>query len=106
MGAATNLLSVAGCEGFPKNSGHSASKLGSCGLTHVLSAEARKFDSLASSISPALVRTEMTETVAGADRTRMLAPEDVAGAVAWVLETGPTAAPVEVVLQTQRDAFS
>jgi 2-dehydro-3-deoxy-L-rhamnonate dehydrogenase (NAD+) len=93
-GRIVNVASVAGKEGSPLLGAYSASKAGMIGLTKVLGKELATSGILVNAVTPGPTRTEMTantppeQVKAMVERVpmqRMMEPEEVAAAVAWLV---------------------
>jgi 3-oxoacyl-[acyl-carrier protein] reductase len=93
-GRIVNVASVAGKEGSPLLGAYSASKAGMIGLTKVLGKELATSGVLVNAITPGPTRTEMTANtppaqvqamVSRVPMNRMMEPEEVAAAVAWLV---------------------
>jgi NADP-dependent 3-hydroxy acid dehydrogenase YdfG len=92
-GLIINIASTAGHRGFGGDSVYCASKFGVVGLTDALDEELRQFGIRVSCISPGATNTELAkETWSPPDdpyRPYFLQPEDVAGAVVFVVDQPP-----------------
>jgi len=88
-GLIVNIASTAGHRGFGSDSVYCASKFGVVGLTDALDEELRQYGIRVSCISPGATNTELAkETWSPPDdpyRPHFLQPEDVAGAVVYVV---------------------
>lgn len=98
------LGSGASRQAYPDNAAYVAAKHGLAGLARATFEDVRDLDVAVSLVSPGLVAAGAgLRSPAGQERPEtLLAPDDVADAVAWVVGTPPRACPVELELQPQR----
>ncbi|MGO8671532.1 MAG: SDR family oxidoreductase [Capsulimonadaceae bacterium] len=94
------IASLAGLEPFGNMAAYVASKHGMVGFAGSLFADVREHGIKVCSICPGMVETRLTSEY-GASAEKMLAPEDVADAVRFVLESPDHVCPTEIVLQPQ-----
>jgi 3-oxoacyl-[acyl-carrier protein] reductase len=104
-GAVINIGSVSGKSGEAGSSAYAASKFGMIGFTQSLYEEVREYGIKASVILPGFVDTPMIPPVKHLDRAKMIRPDDVAGAVLFVLNAPPTSCPVEMTIRPQRTPY-
>lgn len=104
-GAIVNIGSIAGRVGFAQSAAYCASKFGLRGFSEALFEEVRERGILVSWISPGMTQTSMTAGMAGADSNKMLAADDIAAAIYWVLTQSENVAPVCLDLWPQRNVF-
>ncbi|MDN5805537.1 MAG: SDR family oxidoreductase [Microlunatus sp.] len=64
-----NVTSISGTGGHPGQANYSAAKAGVIGLTKALSKEWGRYDVTVNAVAYGLIRTRLTETVAGGDET-------------------------------------
>jgi 3-oxoacyl-[acyl-carrier protein] reductase len=102
--AVVQVASLAGRRPAAGISVYAAAKHGVLGFSESFFEELRETGLKVSSILPGLVDTRMVEG-SDAQRARMIAPEDVAQAVLYVLSTSPRVCPAELVLRPQRSPF-
>ena len=99
-GYIVNISSVVGFRGYPNQSGYSATKHAVMGLTKALAAEAQPHGVRVSAVLPGGVDTEMVRSARpDLDPEELLAPEDVAGAVAYLLSLSERAAVDEIYIR-------
>lgn len=97
-GDIVNILSIAAKVVFPGAAAYCASKWGALGFTKVLAEEVRRRGIRVTAFCPGSVDTPFWDAIpAPPDRHRMLKPEDVAEAVAFVVTRPPTIYLDEVV---------
>ncbi len=99
-----NLASVAGKEGQPRSAAYSATKAAVISLTESVQRRTAGEGIQATALCPGLVATPMTEG-ARVPAEQMVAPEDVAEAVRFLLRTSPWCLVPEIVLN-RRGAVS
>jgi len=88
-----NISSVVGIKGYPNQSAYTASKHGVMGLTKSLAVEAQEYNIRVSAILPGVVETEMAVAARpDLDPSVLLHPEDIAGAVMYLLSLSDRAA--------------
>ncbi len=96
-GAVVNVLSIAARRGFADWSAYCAAKAGLEGLSRALREELRMRGVRVIDVYPAATRTALWDAVGGSwQRERMIAPEEVAEAVAYALSR-PAGVVVEAV---------
>jgi 3-oxoacyl-[acyl-carrier protein] reductase len=105
FGAVVNISSISGKSGEAGSAAYAASKFGLIGFTQSLYEEAREYGIKVSAILPGFVDTPMIPAVKHLDRSKMIRPEDIAQAVLFVLNSPPTACPVELVVRPQRTPY-
>lgn len=93
-GRIINIASILGVEAWEGTALYSMSKHGMMGLTRALADECAEKLIRVAAICPAMVATPMTE-VSGPE---YIAPEDIAGTVAYLLGLSSAAWPTEIVL--------
>lgn len=85
-GLIVNVVSGAGRQGYPGWSAYCASKFGVVGFAQALREEVRVDGIRVSNIFPGSVDTQIWETFPNTfDRRQMLAVDDVAGSIAWLV---------------------
>jgi NAD(P)-dependent dehydrogenase (short-subunit alcohol dehydrogenase family) len=98
-GQIVNILSIASKVAFPGAAAYCASKWGALGFTRVLAEEVRRQGIRVTAFCPGSVETPFWEGIeAHPDFARMLRPEDVAEAVAFILEQPPGIVTDEIVV--------
>jgi 3-oxoacyl-[acyl-carrier protein] reductase len=99
-GTIINIASVVGFRGYPNQSAYSASKHALMGLTKSLAVEAQPDGIRVSAVLPGGVDTELIRRARPDIPTAdMLAPEDVAGAVMYLLSLSERAAVDEIYIR-------
>jgi len=99
-GTIINISSVVGFKGYPNQAAYTASKHGIMGLTKSLAAEAAEPGIRVSAILPGGVDTEMVHVSRpDLDPSDLLAPEDVAGAVMYLLSLSDRAAVDQIYIR-------
>ena len=101
-GAIVNVASAAARSTSAGEAVYAATKAGLVAFTRAAFAELRSSGVKVAVIIPGLVDTALIPPNKHLDRSLMLAPEDVAGAVMSVLRTPAHACPVEIALEPQR----
>jgi NAD(P)-dependent dehydrogenase (short-subunit alcohol dehydrogenase family) len=104
-GAIVNVSSISGRAGQAGSAAYAASKAGLIAFSQSLYEEVREHGIKVAAILPGFVDTPMIPPVRGLDRSRMIRPEDVAQAVAFVLRAPATSCPVEITLRPQRTPY-
>lgn len=95
-----NISSVVGFKGYPNQAAYTATKHAVMGLTKTLAAEARKDGVRVSAILPGGVDTAMVrEARPDLDPSILLRPEDVAGAVLYLLSLSDRAAVDQIYIR-------
>jgi NADP-dependent 3-hydroxy acid dehydrogenase YdfG len=102
-GTIVNVASSAARDAPAGEAVYAAAKAGLVAFTHAAFAELRNHDVKLSVIVPGLVDTTLIPPNKRIDRTLMIPPEDVAGAVLQIVNSPPRTCPVEIVLEPQRD---
>lgn len=102
--AVVNIASIAGRKPAKGASVYTAAKHGVVGFSEALFEEIREAGVKVSAICPGFVDTQLVEGEEH-QRARMIAPEDVAAAVLFVLESSPRVCPSEIVLRPQRSPY-
>lgn len=103
--AVVNIASIAARRPGPGIGVYSAAKHGVVGFAESLFEENRESGLKVSTILPGFVDTAMMGDADADARARMMAPEDVADAVLFVLGTSPRVCPAEITLRPQRSPF-
>lgn len=98
-GTIINIGSVAAIEGMTDSGAYAATKHALRGWSLSCYQKLRDAGIKVMLINPAFVDTKMTEGVEGADRSRMLSPEDIAEAAMLAVRTSPACCPQEVTLR-------
>ncbi|MFT5241762.1 MAG: 3-oxoacyl-[acyl-carrier protein] reductase [Kiritimatiellia bacterium] len=99
-GVIINIASVVAEKGYPLQSAYVASKHGVMGLTKSLAVEAQALGVRVSAILPGGVDTAMVRDARpDLEPESLLAPEDVAGAVDYLLGLSPRAAVDQIVIR-------
>ena len=104
-GAVINVGSVSGKSGEANGAAYSASKFGLIGFTQSLYEEVREHGIKAAVILPGFVDTPMIPPVKNLDRSKMIQADDVAQSVLYILNSPPTACPVEITIRPQRTPY-
>jgi len=102
-GDIVNISSLAGKNPLPNSAAYAASKWGLNGLSYSLAEELRSHNIRVSVVAPGSTNTEFSPH-AGKNPDTMLAPEDVAHAVAMLVSSRPQAFISEVLLRPTRKA--
>src|SRR5262249_7312971 len=98
-GQIVNILSIAAKVAFPGAAAYCASKWGALGFTRVLAAELRRHGIPVTAFCPPSVEPSFWEGIEShPDFARMLRPEDVGEAVAFILEQPPGIVTDEIVV--------
>jgi NADP-dependent 3-hydroxy acid dehydrogenase YdfG len=103
--AVVNVGSIAGRKAVRGAAIYTATKHGINGFAEALFEELRETGLKVCTTMPGLVDTGMVEGTPE-QRSRMIAPEDVADAVVWALSTSSRVCPAEIVLRPQRPPFN
>ncbi len=98
-GTIINLGSVAAIEGMQGAGAYATTKHALRGWSLSCYQALRGYGVKVVLINPGFVDTDMTAGVQGADRSRMLAPEDVAEAAMLAIRTRPACCPEEITLR-------
>ena len=99
-GTIINIASVVGIKGYPLQAAYTASKHGMMGLTKSLAVEAQTHGVRVSAVLPGGVATEMvTQSRPDLDPDELLQPEDVAGAVEYLLSLSEKAAVDQIYIR-------
>jgi 3-oxoacyl-[acyl-carrier protein] reductase len=98
-GVVVNVGSVAAIEGMTEAGAYAASKHALRGWSLSCYQKLRRAGIKVVLLNPAFVDTKMTEGVEGADRRRMLRPDDVAEAAMLAVRTSPACCPEEITLR-------
>jgi len=98
-GTIINIGSIAAIEGMTNSGAYAASKHALRGWSLSCYEKLRNAGVKVTLINPAFVDTEMTAGVEGADRSRMLAPADIAEAAMLAIRSSPACCPQEVTLR-------
>jgi NAD(P)-dependent dehydrogenase (short-subunit alcohol dehydrogenase family) len=101
-GAVVNISSIAGRMGIAGMAAYSAAKHGLTGFSESLFEVARDSGVKVSVICPGYVDTDIGHSKKLAP-AKMIAPEDVADAVVYILTSGPRVCPTEIVLRPQKN---
>jgi short-subunit dehydrogenase len=101
-GAVVNISSIAGRMGMAGMAAYSAAKHGLTGFTESLFEVARDRGVKVGVICPGYVDTDLghSKKLAAA---KMIAPEDVAEAVLYIITSGPRVCPTEIILRPQQN---
>lgn len=99
-GAVINISSISGRSTSGGSAIYSASKFALNGFTECMYEDVRDHGIKVSSIMPGFVETELTSGM-GMESSRMIRPDDVADAVAYILSTSASVCPTEIVLRPQ-----
>lgn len=100
--AVVNIASSSGVRGQGGIAAYSAAKAGVLRFSEALFDEAREQGLKVCAICPGFVDTTLLDKDAPLDRTKMIAPEDIADAVVYVVGTSPRVCPTELTLRPQR----
>jgi NAD(P)-dependent dehydrogenase (short-subunit alcohol dehydrogenase family) len=100
-----NIASIAGKIGMADSSSYSAAKFGLIGFTEALFEEVREYGVKVSAICPGYVDTPLIPSRKALMREEMIRPEDIARAVEFVLDSSPSACPVEITIRPQKSPF-
>ena len=84
-----NTASIAGKVGQGWLAAYSATKFGVVGLTQAMHRELANDGIQCTALCPGFVATNMTDWVEGVPKEDMIQPEDIAGAVRYLLSTSP-----------------
>ena len=104
-GAVINVGSVSGKSGEANGAAYSTSKFGLIGFTQSLYEEVREHGIKVAVILPGFVDTPMIPPVKNLDRSKMIQADDVAQSVLYILNSPPTACPVEITIRPQRTPY-
>ncbi len=94
FGRIVNITSVVGASGNPGQANYCASKAGVAGMTRSLARELGSRNITVNCVAPGFIATDMTETLPETQKTALMAqiplgrlgsPEDIAGAVAYLV---------------------
>lgn len=99
-GTIVNISSISGRNAGPGAGIYSASKHALNGFGGSLFEDVRDYGIKVSTIMPGFVATDLTGGM-GMDATKMIAPEDVAQSVCYVLQAAGSCCPTEIVLRPQ-----
>jgi 3-oxoacyl-[acyl-carrier protein] reductase len=100
-----NIASVLGFKGYPNQGGYTASKHGVMGLTKTLAVEARELGIRVSAVEPGAVYTELVGAARpDLDPASLLHPDDVAGAVLYLLSLSERAAVDEIYIRRRNSS--
>lgn len=100
-----NISSVVGFKGYPSQSAYTASKHGVMGLTKSLAVEAQEHGIRVSAVLPGGVDTKLVrEARPDLKPAELLSPEDVAGAVDYLLTLSERAAVDEIYIRRRNSA--
>lgn len=104
-GYVINISSVVGFKGYPNQSVYTATKHGVVGLTKSLAVEGQEHGIRASVILPGGVDTEMVARARpDLNRDELLRPEDVAGAVMYLLSLSGRAAVDQIAIRRRNSS--
>jgi 3-oxoacyl-[acyl-carrier protein] reductase len=101
-GAVVNISSIAGRMGMAGMAAYSAAKHGLMGFSESLFEVARERGVKVGVICPGYVDTDLAQSKKLVP-SKMIAPEDVAEAVLYIVTSGPRVCPTEIVLRPQRN---
>jgi 3-oxoacyl-[acyl-carrier protein] reductase len=100
-----NISSVVGFKGYPNQAAYTASKHAVMGITKSLAVEAQPHGIRVSAILPGGVDTALSEALRpDLDKSKLLRPEDIAGAVLYLLSLSDTAAVDEIYIRRRTSA--
>ncbi len=100
-----NISSVVGFKGYPNQSAYTASKHGIMGLTKSLAVEAQEYGIRVSAILPGGVDTKLVRDARPDLKPEtLLSPEDVAGAIEYLLSLSSRAAVDEIYIRRRNSA--
>lgn len=102
-GAVVFLSSIAARKAYSGGTNYCATKFALAGFAGCLFEEVREKGIKVCSILPGVVDTDMHAQDASFDPQKMIQPQDVADAVAFVLQTPERVCPTEIVLHPQRN---
>ena len=100
-GAIINVSSLSGRFTAPGSGVSAATKHAMIGFAGSMFEDAREFGSKVSTILPGFVEPDMTARHP-MNAARMIAPEDIADAVVFVLSSSARCCPTEIVIRPQR----
>jgi len=100
-----NTASIAGKHGQGWLAAYSATKFGVVGLTQAIHKEHGKDGIQATALCPGFVATNMTDWVEGVPKEEMIQPEDIAGAIRYLLSTSPACVVPELQFIRPSDAM-
>lgn len=100
-----NTASIAGKYGQGWLAAYSATKFGVVGLTQAIHKEHGKDGIQATALCPGFVATNMTDWVEGVPKEEMIQPEDIAGAIRYLLSTSPACVVPELQFIRPSDAM-
>lgn len=100
-GAIINISSISGRNAVAGSGIYAATKHALIGFSGCMFEDVREHGIKISTILPGFVETGMTERLK-MDRARMIAPDDIADAVEFVLSTSARCCPTEIVIRPQR----
>jgi 3-oxoacyl-[acyl-carrier protein] reductase len=104
-GYIVNISSVVGFKGYANQAAYAASKHAVMGITKSLAVEAQPHGIRVSAILPGGVDTGLMEALRpDIDRSALMRPEDIAGAVLFLLSLSPTAAIDEIYIRRRTSA--
>jgi len=100
-----NIASVLGFKGYPNQAAYTASKHGVMGVTKSLAVEAQEHGIRVSAVSPGAVYTELAAAARpDLDPSVLLHPEDVAGAVLYLVSLSERAAVDEIYIRRRKSS--
>jgi len=100
-----SIASVVGFKGYPNQAGYTATKHGIMGITKALAAEAREHGIRVSAVLPGGVYTGMVHDARpDLDPAELLQPEDVAGAVLYLLSLSNRAAVDQIYIRRRNSS--
>jgi len=100
-----NIASVLGFKGYVNQGGYTATKHGVMGLTKTLAAEAQEHGIRVSAVLPGAVYTELVRSARpDLDPAELLHPEDVAGAVLYLLSLSERAAVDQIYIRRRNSS--
>jgi len=100
-GAVINISSISGRNSVAGSGIYAATKHALIGFSGCLFEDVREHGVKVSTILPGFVETKMTERLK-MDQSRMIAPDDIADAVEFVLSSSTRCCPTEIVIRPQR----
>jgi NAD(P)-dependent dehydrogenase (short-subunit alcohol dehydrogenase family) len=100
-----NTASIAGKAGQGWLAAYSATKFGVVGLTQAMHKELAADGIQCTALCPGFVATNMTDWVEGVPKEEMIQPEDIAGAIRYLLSTSPACVVPELQFIRPSDAM-
>ena len=100
QGTVINISSISGRSTNAGSGIYCATKHALNGFTECMYEDVRDYGIKISTIMPGFVSTDLTAGL-GMDSQRMISPDDIADAVAYILQASPSVCPTEIVLRPQ-----